>query len=376
MRDDERDALKESGYCEDGNNPVTCLLCKKREGQEGESTQQEKKVGQAKGLLESIGGTIDVAVRPFKQFDKKRHERFFIQKGELNGRAVVFKVGETASADRLRDESRNMKLLETAQSGLERPLDIYIVRQVGEAFADDAMTGLATEYLKDDPSLKAELSADQKIQVIGRVIDNVQKLPVSDEVLRTSGLDVHDAQKISSDGEYFSSVLEEQGFFNSELAEKLKEVFRSVQTDLQDEQPVFVHGDAHGDNIFLKRGENGNTEVSLLDIEGLRISNRYHDWSEILNKAVFLQHLERTQPDLYAPIEGNVKNMWLDSGVPFEEDAIIQQVTGGDESQARNFRVTRIYDMLTRIMAGRDSTHPLQKVRTELYRDLIKKELE
>jgi len=294
-------------------------------------------------------------VRPFKQFDEKRHERFFIQKGELNGRAVVFKVGETASADRLRGESRNMRLLEAAQSDLESPLDIHIVRQVGELFVGDTMTGLATEYLEDDPSLKAELSADQKIQVIGRVIDNVQKLPVSDEVLRTSGLDVRDAQKISADGEYFSSVLEEQGFFDSEVAGKLKEVFRAAQTDLQDEQPVFVHGDAHGDNIFVKRGEDGNAEASLLDIEGLRISNRYHDWSEILNKAAFLQHLERTQPDAYAPIANNVKNMWLDSGVFFDEDAIIQQVTGSDEKHAKNFRVTRIYDMLTRIMAGTQS---------------------
>ncbi|MBI4592533.1 hypothetical protein HY733_03755, partial [Candidatus Uhrbacteria bacterium] len=159
--------------------------------------------------------------RPFKQFDEKKHERFFIQKGELQNQAVVFKVGETASADRLRDESRNMKLLETAQSGLEHPLDIHIVRQVGEMFAGDAMTGLATEYLEDDPSLKAELPANQKIQIIGQVIENLQKIPVSRDVIQQSGLDVHDAQKISMDGEHFVDVLEEQGFFDSELAGKL-----------------------------------------------------------------------------------------------------------------------------------------------------------
>ncbi len=114
-----------------------------------------------------------------------------------------------------------MKLLETAQSGLEHPLDIHIVRQVGEMFAGDAMTGLATEYLEDDPSLKAELPANQKIQIIGQVIENLQKIPVSRDVIQQSGLDVHDAQKISMDGEHFVDVLEEQGFFDSELAGKL-----------------------------------------------------------------------------------------------------------------------------------------------------------
>ncbi len=71
MRDDERDKLKDSGYCEHGNKPSTCLVCKKREEQEGEIAQQEQKVGQAKSMIESIGGTIDSDTRPFKQFDEK-----------------------------------------------------------------------------------------------------------------------------------------------------------------------------------------------------------------------------------------------------------------------------------------------------------------
>ncbi|MBI4257012.1 hypothetical protein HY626_03090 [Candidatus Uhrbacteria bacterium] len=58
-----------------------------------------------------------------------------------------------------------------------------------------------------------------------------------------------------------------------------------------------------------------------------------------------------------------------------DEDTITRQVTGGDVQKRKNFRVTRMYDMLTRVMAGYESTHLLQKARVELYRGLIKEEL-
>ena len=48
--------------------------------------------------------------------------------------------------------------------------------------------------------------------------------------------------------------------------------------------------------------------MSLLDFEGLRISNQYHDWSEILNKSTFLKHVQQNRPELYDPIKKNVEN--------------------------------------------------------------------
>lgn len=355
-------------YCEHGNRPP-CALCVGGTA-EGESSQ-EKNIRRSRALIEHVGGSIDKDTGPYKQFEAQRHDRFYIQKGRLEGQDVVFKVGETANSERLEDESRNLRVLKTAEEELGSPLDIHIVQQVGESYENEGMTGLATEYLEDDKELKAELSGGEKVAIIGRVIEDLQRLPVSENTMQESSLVIHDAETISREGQHFTQVLQENGFFDDATAEQLKELFQSAQNDLADEQMVFVHGDAHGDNIFVQRQEDSELDLSLLDIEGLRISNRYHDWSEILNKAAFLQHVEQTRPDLYTPVEKNIRDMWLDSSVEFDEEAIIRQITGGDKQQVKNFRVTKVYDMLTRIMDGHGSDNPFEQERVELYKKLI-----
>ena len=96
-------------------------------------------------------------------------------------------------------------------------------------------------------------------------------------------------------------------------------MFLQAASSLAAEEPTFVHGDAHGDNIHVTQKEDGSLDVPLLDFEGLRISNRYHDWSEILNKSEFLKHIQKHRSDLYDPIKKNVENMWLDATVEFDE---------------------------------------------------------
>ncbi len=378
MTKDERRKLEESGYCTHGNRPP-CNLCveaaEKDEEPEPESLQ-ERSIARSKTLIEHVDGSIDTNTAAYKQFDESKYERFFIQKGELAGSEVVFKVGETANSDRLVDESRNLKVLEAAESKLDSPLDIHIVRQVGELFEDGEMTGFATEYLEDDPEAKAALTSEQKVEIIGRVIEGLQKLDVTDQVLSESGLGVCDAENISRDGQYFVSTLKGSGYFNDAMADRLTELFRAARADLADEKPVFVHGDAHGDNIFVQKKEEGEFELSLIDIEGLRISTQYHDWSEILNKAAFLQHVEQTLPDQYVAIAKNVKDMWLNGEVRFDEDEIVQKVTKGDPQQVKNFRLTRIFDMLSRAMITKQDGSPFAKARVELFNKLIAEQVE
>ena len=343
MPDEERTQMMEAGYCQHGNLPP-CILCNDKHQGEGEGiktesvvSEQEQNVMRSQKLIDDVGGKIDDKTKPYKHFDASKHERFYIQKGRFRGRDAVFKIGEQGNSERLVDESRNLKLLEQTEDELATPLDVHIVRQVGDLFQGEGMVGLATEFLEDDKAVKQELGSQEKVDVIGRVIENLQRLPVSSEVIESSGLTVHSAEKIARDGQYFVQTLEGDGFFDIQTAEKLRLLFQSASNDLANEQLVFVHGDAHGDNIFVQRAKNGELDLSLIDIEGLRISNRYHDWSEILNKATFLQHLETSRPDLFSRISDNVRNMWLDGSVEFDEDAIMQQVCDGDKKKIRNF---------------------------------------
>jgi thiamine kinase-like enzyme len=381
MPDDERKRMKDAGYCEHGNRPP-CLFCaEKNKGESGGVetepvvSEQEKNMRRSQDLIMSIGGEIDNETNPYKHFDATKHERFYIQKGRFNERDVVFKVGEQRNSERLADESRNLKVLEQAEGELASPLDVHIVKQVGDLYQGEGMMGLATEFLEDDKDVKKELDGQKKVQIISRVIENLQRLSVPSEVIESSGLTVHNAEKIERDGKYFVQTLEEDGFFDAQTAERLRSLFQSASTDLAREQLVFVHGDAHGDNIFVQRAEDGELDLSLIDIEGLRISNRYHDWSEILNKATFLQHLERERSDLFSSIADNVKNMWLDGSVEFDEDVIIQQVCGDDEQKRQNFRITRIYDLLSRAMSARGNEHPFEQEARKVRKQIIEEEL-
>ena len=128
------------------------------------------------------------------------------------------------------------------------------------------MMGLATEFLKDDKDVKKELDGQEKVRISGRVIENLQRLPVLKETLESSGLTVHNAEKIARDGEYFVQTLEGDGFLDAQTAERLRSLFQSTSSDLADEPPVFVHGDAHGDNIFVQRADDGELNLSLIDI--------------------------------------------------------------------------------------------------------------
>jgi len=327
--------------------------------------KQEWQVLSAQELIHTAGGKIDSSEKPYKRFNPKKHERFFIQKGELNDSDVVFKVGEAKDRDTVQNESRNLRVIENAPIEEGQNLDVHFVRQVGDVFEDDEMVGLATEYIQDDPELKKSLSAEQKVKIIGRTIESLQKLSVTDNA-RESGLPSHDGEKIARDAQYFLDTLLQEGRIDSETVNVLQEAFRDALPSLTAEQPVFVHGDAHGDNIFVSEADNGELDVSLLDFEGLRISNQYHDWSEILNKSAFLKHVQANRPELFDPIRKNVENMWLDESVDFDEQAIIDKVSGGDPDKARNFRLTRAYDMLTRIMNDRDSGHPMAQERVNL----------
>lgn len=341
------------------------------ESRQDELGSQEK-ILQAQNLIEQTGGAIDTETKPYKNFDKAKHERFLIQKGEIDGQDVVFKVGEAKDERTVQNESRNLKAIELAPVKPDEALDVHFVRQVGDVYKNDKAVGLATEYIQDDPELKKQLSAQQKIEVMANVIDNLQRLTVTDAA-RESGMPVHDGQKISRDSQYFLQQLVIEGRLDQATAEALQRQFQAAETSLIAEEPVFVHGDAHGDNIFVNQKEDGTLDTAVLDFEGLRISNKYHDWSELINKSVFLKHIQKDKPELFEPIKRNVENMWLDASVEFDEQAIINKVSGGDPEKARNFKLTRMYDMLNRIMSGKNSESPMAQERVNLYLEQLKK---
>ena len=188
---------------------------------------------------------------------------------------------------------------------------------------------------------------------------------------KESGLTLHDGRKIVEDSTYFLQVLQEEGRLDPIVVESLRRRFQESQAALEGEETLLVHGDAHGDNIFVKKDEKGGVDLSLLDFEGLRLSNRYHDWAEILNKSDFLKDIMRRRPDLSGPIRKNVENMWLDESVEFDEEKIAQHLCGDDPEKRKNFELTRTYDMLSRIMADKDSKSPLSRERTKLFLERI-----
>ncbi len=362
------------GYPAHAGHAPKCAAVAGKEN-EIENQAESAKTSKALALIESVDGRVSAETKPYKQFDPAKHERFLIQRGNLGDQEVVFKVGEAKDTETIKNESRNLRVIDGALVKAGAELDVHFVRQVGEIYGNEEMVGLATEYLQDDPELKRNLTGAQKVDVIGRVIDNLRRLTVTDAV-RESGLPTHDGGKIVRDASYFLGELAKEGRIDPETATALQEMFEQAATSLIAEEPTLVHGDAHGDNIFIKQADGGNLEVALLDFEGLRISNQYHDWSEILNKSTFLKHVQQNRPELYDPIKKNVENMWLDAAVEFDEAVIIDHVTAGDPEKVRNFRLTRMYDMLTRIMNGRNSQSPMAQERVSLYLEQLKKAAE
>lgn len=336
-----------------------------------EQLTSQEKILHAQNLIEQTGGTIDTETKPYKEFDETKHERFLIQKGNIEGQDVVFKVGEAKDKQTIQNESRNLKAVELAPVKPDELLDVHFVRQVGNVYKNNEMVGLATEFIQDNPELKKQLSGQQKIEVMRNVIDNLQRLTVTDAA-RENGMPIHDGQKISRDSQYFLQQLVTEGRLDQATAEVLQKQFQAAESSLIAEEPVFVHGDAHGDNIFVNKKDDGTLDTALLDFEGLRISNKYHDWSELINKSVFLKHIQKDKPELFDPIKRNVENMWLDASVEFDEQAIIDKVSGGDPEKARNFKLTRVYDMLNRIMSGKNSESPMAQERVNLYLEQLK----
>lgn len=282
-----------------------------------------------------MGGEIDEKTRPYKQFTASMHERFLIQRGKLGSQEVVFKVAEHKDKGLVENESRNLRTIEHAPVKPGAAVDVHFVHQAGEKFGNEHMFGFATEYIQDDVELKRQMTPDQKIATISSVIDNLQKLTVTDAA-RESGLSVHDGRKIVKDAQYFLSELTREGLLGHEVVEQLRERFEQSSATLSQEELVFVHGDAHGDNIFVQQGD-GKIDVALLDFEGLRISNKYHDWVELLNKAVFLQGLENNRPADFEQLKQKIKDMWLDSSVMLDEARIMDKLTGGDPQKKRTF---------------------------------------
>ena len=86
--------------------------------------------------------------------------------------------------------------------------------------------------------------------------------------------------------------------------------------------------------------------------------------------------LEQTRPDLFSHIADNVKNMWLDSSVEFDEDAIMQEVCENDDNKMRNFRITRIYDLLSRSMSARGNEHPFEQEAKKVRKTIIEEQMQ
>lgn len=333
---------------------------------------EEQKTVAAGRLITRMGGEVDPQTVPYKRFNLKKHERFLVQKGNLADRPVVFKVGETGERATIQNESRNLGLIEHAARH-EDTDGVHFVRRAGGVFEDGGMVGLATEYLEDDKEAKLAMTASEKADLIGKVITELQKLVVSQEA-RQSGLPIIDGEKIVHEAGYFLQVLTQEGVIDRKTADKIKGLFDTQAEALKDEELKFVHGDAHGDNILVKQTPSGEKKVSLIDFEGLRLANRYYDWAEILNKADFLKYIQEELPDEYGPISGNVKNMWLDRPEAFDQEAIIESLTAGDLVKKENFRLTRIYDMLSRMMSEKGSGHPLARARINLFKKFLTQE--
>jgi len=74
---------------------------------------QLEKINAAESLITRSEGRIDHKTAPYKDFDTRKYDRFLIQKGELSGVRVVFKVGEIKTDKHtVKTESRNLQAIE------------------------------------------------------------------------------------------------------------------------------------------------------------------------------------------------------------------------------------------------------------------------
>ncbi len=328
---------------------------------------REERVSAGDALISAAGGTVDEGAAPYKSFDPAQRERFYVLRGLRGGADVVFKIADPDGAEQLRTEVKNLRAIARAESRVERPLRIGFVRLQGEPFSDGTMEGIATEFAQDDQETRRKLGGEDKVRLVARAIEGIQRLPVDIADVRAAGIEELSAEKIIRDGSYFLSRLSELGALDAEVADLLSKRFERARPSLGAEPPVFVHGDTHGGNLFLQPGQSGDPDIRVIDLEALRVSNRYVDWANILNKHLAISTIQRERPELIEPILATVESIWLDASVPFDVDKTKDAICGNDPARREDFDMTRAYLMAEKMLASHTSKDPLLQESNKIF---------
>lgn len=349
----------------------------------------EKWSASAKKALEARGYQIDPETPPYKSYNEKLKERFYIQKSiDRQGNAVVVKISSPLEKSKreLKDESLRYDFLERAKKESGKNIGInFPVKQ--DEFEHEGQNGLVTNFAEDDPKAKDNLSESEKINLVLKVVREMQKLPVpQEEIAKPYG---ERSLQVMTASEYKWQIqqskipnLLENGLISSEMAVKISRVIEDSQKILDTFSLKFEHGDLHGGNIFYSVDKSGAEHITLIDLEALKLTNEFSPLAQIAQREELIGRIREYGKKSnafkeFGPMLEKVFKLLDNNGkltAKMEEEFIAGHERPKEAERA--YRIMRVYELLNSLQGTAKSKEKHVLAGREIYQEMLKEQMD
>lgn len=325
-------------------------------------------------------------VKPFKNYgvggselSQVQPDRFYIAKchrTEDNENAqedLVVKISmpDQITRESVRNEVKMSRLLDNLvhqyiQSGEGLTVDFpHVVDEFQTNLGQEAMV---SEYVNDDKEYKLSLGPEQMTHTLIQTAKELHKLPIENLIKEAdSGISIYDASRIREDLEWQTENMPTE-FISPEMKEEISHILEENLSLLSEYSLHLAHGDLHPMNLAITKDHaTGKPHVVVMDVEALRVSNRFFDAAKIVNRVDLYQQVLAGKTDLDASVTEAAKSVMeminysrLKSQV---EDAFVMS-----EQDRRIFGLMRVADVVSQLYNVRDKTDQIsEKVSKVLY---------
>ena len=324
---------------------------------------REQWLDSAKQAIKEQELAIDLSVPPYKAFQGEG-DRFFVQKCiDKVGREVVVKVSspEEETKKALEKEGVIYDLVQKSVDQFEKDskekLQIHFPQKLGE-FNYSEQKGIIINYIKDDKEAMANLSPQEKIDLISLVLSEMHKLPVPEEETtkpyEKRAIEVLNADEHKKRWHYYVPDLVANGIVSKDDGKTLLNAIEKNK-DLIGNYPLKLdHGDVHAGNIAYSRDkEAGKAIITLMDLEALKLDNEFSGIAHIVNQEDIFKQLQNSPKlsEILKIFPQGQKSVDLLRGggitQKLEEDFVLN--SGNPQSAERMYRLIRMGDALEQL---------------------------
>lgn len=238
------------------------------------------------GALEAIaaqGLIVPKDVLPKKSF--KENERFFVQKCTYpDGTEVMVKISAPTLQDSIAIKKegywyRRIQYLIQEASLSDKKITIRFPEAI-TSFTYGDYAGLITRYVKDDWAGFKALSHEEREEVIVKIIEGMQMLPIPSEELSKSFhkrlLPVIFAEAYPKRAEKYLKELVASGLIDEKDKFSIIELMKKNVATIASFPLTLDHGDFHTGNFrYFKDSDSGQTIITLFDVELIKITNKF-----------------------------------------------------------------------------------------------------